>query len=201
MSSKPIHKNENKNYHTIIECLDDPEALQKLLDNGADVNATDRVMRTPLIYAVQHHKLKTIKQLIQHGADLNAPGFGILSSALHQLCYLPITDTDIQIIELLLDNGADIDIEDSLCTTPLQHLILQEEECDSIQAIELLLKRGADHTRALNLAVDTDQKNIVRLLLKYNADTYEKNKDGYSSLQLAKNKEMIDIIVNHRQKK
>ena len=49
--------------------------IKGLLKDGADVNATNELKRTPLYVAVQHGQYKTAKYLIRNGADVNLADF------------------------------------------------------------------------------------------------------------------------------
>ena len=52
------------------------KALRLMLDKGADVNASDALGRTPLMYAAASDilPLDAVKLLIERGADVNAKG-------------------------------------------------------------------------------------------------------------------------------
>ncbi len=49
-----------------------PEALQVLLEHGADPNAANEFGKTPLMYAVQFNQQQSVQLLLEHGADPNA---------------------------------------------------------------------------------------------------------------------------------
>ena len=49
-----------------------PEAVQFLLDRGADPNLQNKKGQTPLHYAAYNNNPKIAKYLIDHGADINA---------------------------------------------------------------------------------------------------------------------------------
>jgi ankyrin repeat protein len=57
-----------------IAALGDLNAVRKLLDHGADVNAFDPLGRTPLMYAAASDSLnlEVVKLLVERGADINA---------------------------------------------------------------------------------------------------------------------------------
>jgi len=46
--------------------------LQKMIEQGADVNAKDKDGRTPLMYAVMYNRKEFISILLENGADVNA---------------------------------------------------------------------------------------------------------------------------------
>ncbi|TYZ66798.1 hypothetical protein PybrP1_001022 [[Pythium] brassicae (nom. inval.)] len=43
-----------------------------LLARGADVNARDRTMQTPLFLAIRNSRSEIVEELLAHGADVNA---------------------------------------------------------------------------------------------------------------------------------
>ncbi|XP_023322386.1 protein fem-1 homolog C isoform X2 [Eurytemora carolleeae] len=53
----------------LINSVQSPELVKYLLDHGADVNADDVQRKTALHYAVQEHRLETVKILLEYGAD------------------------------------------------------------------------------------------------------------------------------------
>lgn len=77
---------------------------------------------------------------------------------------------DINLIKYLIDKGASIDAKDNGSYTALMHAIASEQ----VEAVELLLKRDAfrlaDKTSAMNLAIKSENCDIVRLLKNYGAD-------------------------------
>jgi len=59
--------------------------VNALLDHGADINAKDRYLETPLYYAANTDCLKVMQLLIDRGADVNAKNNRGLT-AIHLLC-------------------------------------------------------------------------------------------------------------------
>lgn len=52
--------------------IGDDEAVAKLLDAGADVNAANKFNKTALMMAVENDNLETVALLLARGADVNA---------------------------------------------------------------------------------------------------------------------------------
>ncbi len=121
----------------------DLDRVQKLVVNGADVNAKAARDETPLIYAALAGQGEIVNYLLQRGADINsrsAPGL----TALHAAAYTGNTD----IVSLLIAKGADInDASNRFRLTPL----LAATEQNHIESVKTLLKHGADVT-SLNLS-------------------------------------------------
>jgi len=90
-----------RNRDTVVEIL---------LQAGADVNARDQRLFTPLVFA---HGL-AVERLIRAGADVNArddEGRTVLMRAL--------TDADFDKCVVLIDNGADVSLQDDDGNTAL----------------------------------------------------------------------------------
>lgn len=75
------------------------EAVQLLLEHGADLDAHGRV-GAPLFLAAQRSNLTLTKLLLDHGADVTVKGSG---AALHEAA----VRRNLEMLELLLDWGAD----------------------------------------------------------------------------------------------
>ena len=81
------------------ECFD---LVKRLIDEGADINVEHSAVGSPLHRAASRGNHKVARLLIDHGADLNAPGRHgtILQQAVMK------ENPDEEMVELLLENGA-----------------------------------------------------------------------------------------------
>ena len=154
-----------------------PGAIRLLLENGADPNprrpvSSTLIHRTPLQLAVEqdNRTLGAIHLLLEYGADPNPPtdsDFDGESPLYHvsRLWY----ESDREIIEILLDYGADINSRSSLeGLTPLHRAIIGDADLD---LIEMFLERGADiNTRTShgNTKLGGDSSTILHSAAEYN---------------------------------
>lgn len=97
------------------------EVLPLLTAQGANVDA-DPYRGTPLLWAVANGRAEAGRWLLDHGADINrratfgGPDHGVGVTALH----LAAQGCSADVVRLLLEDGADIQIEDDLYhSTPL----------------------------------------------------------------------------------
>ena len=84
----------------------DQEGLERLLEQGVQVNTTDATKSTALHYATKQGHLSLMCFLIENGADLHAVNER-LSTPLH------LTEKNIDAIRILLEAGADPNLKDA----------------------------------------------------------------------------------------
>ena len=97
------------------------EEVQKLIDQGAEVNQKDHNGRTALMFAVINSHYETVKMLLEHGADVNVRsnggGTALMGAA---------SAGDLRTVQALLDHGADLeprlpDTNESAATLAASH--------------------------------------------------------------------------------
>ena len=139
---------------------------------------------TTMEKAIKHGKLDEISMMIDKGQDINVPT-DKGQTALH----LAVLQDDVDMVRLLLDNGADFDVEDGLTSmTPL----LTAARRGQRDIMDLLIRFGAD-INATNLAGDTPlhlavlagSVPAVEVLLKYRPAVDVRNDAGMTAIQQA----------------
>lgn len=172
--------------------------IKALLDHGADVNARDENGTTPLMSAIFIGHVRTIKLLLERGADprpidkdrpvvvgeRGTTGVATIygSTAMH---YAAQSDNSICIFQLLLDHGADINARDGYGQTPLS-LMASYGQTD---AVRFLLRHGAqvnvkdqDGTMALMYAANSHYIDILKALLASGAEVNARDLKGKTAL-------------------
>jgi ankyrin repeat protein len=169
----------------LIEAIgeNNPPEVCRLLRAGADIEAKDIILGfTPLVVASKEGHLQVLKELLEHGADIDAESFGGMT-ALHFACsheHLAVVN------ELLSPNasngttttilgkrkslaGANIEAKEFYGDTPL-HLASMH---DSLAIVKALLSGGADilavNSRGelpLHYAVSVGYPAIAKYLLQ-----------------------------------
>ena len=170
-----------------------------LINNGADVNARSNYGQTPLFNA---KNVNTAKLLIDNGADVNARdhygqtplfwergdhSFSMSScpndNGKNSTCYEPINGEGkqyIDLVKLLIKNGADVNTKDLSGETPLFILVRKR----FVSVIEPLIKMGADVNARDNngktpLFFAKDQY-VANSLIKNGADINVRDNQGNS---------------------
>jgi ankyrin repeat protein len=84
---------------------DDPAAVKRLIDEGADVDELDSNGDAPLVMAAYLGHSKIVHLLLEAGADVAAVDPSMKATALHAASYAGRTEA----AKLLIDYGIDID--------------------------------------------------------------------------------------------
>lgn len=116
-------------------------ALQKVLDDGFDVNIPDREGRTPLVNAILGERLDIVESLLRAGGDVkisDSQGY----TPLHHAAQRHST----AIVDALIAAGAEIDAKDSFGNTPLFRAVFESRGRGEV--LRALLDAGANqHAR------------------------------------------------------
>jgi ankyrin repeat protein len=170
----------------------DREAVSRLLDEGAKVEAADASGRTALVAAAYGNHVEIAEALIEAGADVNA------QDASRQSAYLIATSEvgdDLRLLELTLANGADVDAKDSYVGTGL----IRAADRGHSAIVRRLLETDidVDHVNRLGWTAlleavilgsgDAAHTEVVRLLVDDGgADVEIADRDGRTALDHAR---------------
>ena len=83
----------------------DASKIEKLVDEGAEINARDRYSQTALMLASQHGHADIVRLLVDRGADLNVKAKYNLTSLM-----LAIINNQDEIARILVDAGANLSL-------------------------------------------------------------------------------------------
>jgi len=113
--------------------------IDRLIEMGFDLEADSYGGYTVLARAVYNRKEpKIIRHLIDRGAKVNALT-DRNASVLHVACY----GNQVEIVEMLIDNGARLDIADKAGKLPL-HLVIGDSSNEAKQIVQMMLEAGAN---------------------------------------------------------
>lgn len=112
--------------------------LLRLLNAGANINAHDNDGMTALHEAARTHNLLLARLLIKRGADVGKEGKPGTATPLHLAIRAGVTSSSM--VDLLIDNHADVNARDKNGCTPLMAATL----CGADAVCKRLLENGAD---------------------------------------------------------
>lgn len=139
------------------------ETVQRLIQAGADINAKSDTGITVLRFATNHGNVRTVKKLLENGANVNllvAFGTSYQSTPLIEA----VLNIDLNMVKLLLRYGAakTINSEDLHNQTALDYAY------DNIQCLQELRDQGKVNKHFVGN--DNDNAKIIQLLLHHGAE-------------------------------
>jgi ankyrin repeat protein len=140
-----------------------------------------------------------VKLLLDHGAGFDFDAKDSMGKCCVQNA---IEKNQIEILRLMLDNGADIHVQNE--NGGVLHWAIQRQA--SMPIVELLLSYHADvnaknryGNTPLHSAVIDGRKDVVLLLIKNGADISAKNKQGMTALEWAKKEQKVDGLMRRQE--
>lgn len=164
---------------TVAEC-GFSEAVATLIEAGADLEATDRHGRTPLMLAATKGFTETAKALVDAGAKLEAADRTGLTPLLHAVDW-----GHAETVGMLVDAGANLEATDRHGLTPL----LLATDWGYAEIAKTLVGAGADlesndgdgRTPLMLAALNMDVR-LARVLVGAGSDLETKDKSGATAL-------------------
>lgn len=172
-----------------IKMSDETQNMLQLIEamlegNEVDINTRDAQGKSLLMWAIYMEQKEAAYMLIQGGADVHVNVAGV--TALTMAASRGYQD----IVQLLLDVGADVNSKDRFGATAL--MVAAREW--RTEAVKILLAAGADLNvqdaigeTALMKAARHGYQDIVQLLLESGADITLKNHAGQDAVYVAAN--------------
>ncbi|XP_044738611.1 ankyrin-1-like isoform X4 [Chrysoperla carnea] len=166
------------------------EITELLLKHKSDINAIGIDRKTPLFNAIEKENLKITKLLLDNGA--NVKDFPkLLNIAVNRGCT--------EIVELLLQHNANVNVKNRYGQTPLYDAI----QNNRLEITELLLKHksdinaeGKNRKTPLFYAIENQNLKITKLLLDNGANV----KDYPELLNIAVKREcpeIVELLLQH----
>ena len=121
----------------------DLKVVEALLGKGAEIDVEDGDCCTPLMLAAEREHIDILLCLINHGARAD-----VYKKDRHKRTALHYASErgDLKVVKILLSKGAEIDVEDENCCTPL----ILAVKCDMFAIMCHLIKAGANVKRLVD---------------------------------------------------
>lgn len=170
------------------------EKVVAALKSGFDADTVDPATQFTALHLAAHEgHLAVVKALIAHDATVDRRAQNDLTP-LHLAAYNGHTE----VVEWLLESGAKVDARDREGKTSLTHACTG----DFPKTAKLLIESGADiNSREssegftpLMMAAGLGELEVVKVLLRNDADKTIKDEDGDTALSHAQTKGYVDII-------
>lgn len=198
-SSKPAKKQPELDIQFIdLLMLGKPLEALKILDKGANPNAF-HFEHLPAIYIAANKGYEdVVRQLIEKGAIIDAKGSNKKES-LEQVSALLTSSAkgNLTITDLLVSNGANIEIQDKSGITPLMTACYRGHA----HIVAYLIKRGASLEKkdsygytALMYATNSGNIKCVETLVKNSADIEAKDNDDSTPIMFAAQHGYSEIV-------
>ncbi|WP_110934555.1 ankyrin repeat domain-containing protein [Paenibacillus bouchesdurhonensis] len=178
------------------------EDVLKLLQDGADINATDGRGRTAVMAATYNNKAETVKALIQEGADIN-----LRDESLNNVLLYAGAEGFLEIVKLAIDAGANPQLTNRYGGTAL----IPASERGHVEVVQELLSHSdidVNHINNLHWTAVLEavilgsggekHQKIVQLLVNHGADVNIGDGNGVTPLMHARQKgfqEIADILI------
>lgn len=176
-----------------------------LLKNGADPNIGNKYAEYPLTEASKNGHLKILKILLENGASFE---WKYSYSALSKASYYG----HIEIVKFLLEKGEEInkiDLNKKEYDFIIPLLNYSISCFSKLELIQLFLEYGIDVNSqvsnslytSLMTACNSNQYDIINLLLEYNADYNIKDSHGNKAINQVynrKNYKAVQYLLNHK---
>ena len=170
------------------------EVLQTTIDQGADVNITNKRNVTSLMVASKMGNVDATNVLLSAGADRtikDVDGDTWIHYAVHGDCSK-------EVLQSIIDQGADVNITNKRNVTSL----MVASNKGNVDAIKVLLSAGADRTIKdvdgntwIHYAVHGDcRKEVLQTIIDQGADVNITNKRNVTSLMVASKMGNVDAI-------
>ncbi|KAM6899978.1 histone-lysine N-methyltransferase EHMT2 [Xenentodon cancila] len=170
------------------------EVCYMLVQAGAQVDAKDKDLRTPLLEAIVNNHIEVARYLVQNGAcvyHIEDDGY----TGLHHAAKLG----NLEIVNMLLETGqVDVNAQDSGGWTP----VIWAAEHKHVEVIKVLLNRGADVSikdKELNVclhwAAYAGSVDIAELVLNAGCSLSSVNMHGDTPLHIAAREGYLDCVT------
>ncbi len=179
----------------VAAALGRARVVHELLTHGADPNKPTKKQCTALHYAVYYGKpVFAIKTLLEHGANPNA-GDNKGNGSLHMIAFRMDYRVDEKIFPLLLQHGANVNLQNQHGRSPLHYSNMLEMIRRLVDnGADVNLKDSVKLETPLHRLAQTISNYAVKLLIDSGANVNAKNVNNMTPLHKAALKERLDTL-------
>ena len=178
--------------------------VERLIVKHPDhVNAIGGYHLTPAVAALAGRHFELAQVLHRNGSSVDPPGERG-KSLLHCAAY----KEDLEMIQVLLDYGLNVNTPDKLGSTPLNFALEYRSTVIDPRVVRLLLDHGADPNvlgwqgkTQLHRASQSGRIEIIRLLVEHGASVEVRDDEGRTPMDVAsgeQREEIIKLLLEHR---
>ena len=167
------------------------DAVRFLLGHGADVDAEDNNLSTPLHVISAYGNIEAARLLLEHGARVD-----VLDKDHSTPLHVALRCHNFEVSRLLLEHGADVHALDGNHSTPL-HLA---SKSGSAEAVHVLLEHGADvhardnnHSTPLHFISQHGDAETARVLLEHGTVVDARDNKDSAPLHVASQRGKVQI--------
>ena len=159
------------------------DEVDRLVENGANVNYRTDDRLTPLIIATEYNKIESVKAILKHSPLLD--DFTIYSET---ALIIAAKMNYLDIAEALIRAGAQINLADSKGVAPLHYASLYgyAEMTDMLLYYEAQINQKTnDGFSALHAAIYSGYAEVTDILIQYEANMESRDNDGNTPFLIA----------------
>ena len=192
-------------------CKGKIKIVKLLISKGASINVKDKNGRTALMEAIKHGYLKIIDILLKAGAECSNEerekidylikernDINFVNEKGETALLLAVANEDLELAKSLIENGANLKVEDSFNHSLFAKAVLYT---GNKKMIKLFLDNGADinekmdHDSKTPLLVALERGNfaLAKFLIKCGANIEEKSRSGVTALMYAAKNNCIEV--------
>ena len=176
----------------LAAALDSAKVALWVLEQGADIEAKDDVMRTALYIAVQEESEEAAKVLLEHEANVEA----VVSDLVRPL-HIAAENNSIRIIRLLVDFNANLKAKDRQQRTPLDLARMSSSITELLHENDFDINAKDDQSRTpLHLAARVADGHDLRFLLAMGADVTLRDERGDKPINVLRRQPTIENFTS-----
>ena len=176
------------------------KSLAVLAKAGADFNALDAKHRTPLSIAITANLPKTVKAILDQGANANQEAWSEITDTESPPVMIAAKEGRVEMLKVLVDAKADVNLRSADGSTALTVAANNTQWA----AVNFLLDHGADvntqdakGTSALIAATAAGDVHEVATLLDHGANPKLTDKGGLAALSVTESPTLWKLLVDH----